>query len=148
MRPKLKRYLQLALTAICVVSGNCLIAGDAKPIRRADSLPETTPWNLGELSKPPAFEWAGGKEVRSLHYKSETYQGKPTRVFAYYATPGSLAGDSAKDKGLPAMVLVHGGGGQAFDQWARLWAQRGYAAIAMDPKSHWGSNPSDAETLS
>jgi dienelactone hydrolase len=30
------------------------------------------------------------------------------------------------------MVLVHGGGGKAFPEWARLWAQRGYAALAMD----------------
>ena len=30
------------------------------------------------------------------------------------------------------MVLVHGGGGTAFDYWVRLWNSRGYAAIAMD----------------
>jgi dienelactone hydrolase len=30
------------------------------------------------------------------------------------------------------MVLVHGGGGTAFDRWVRLWNQRGYAAISMD----------------
>lgn len=30
------------------------------------------------------------------------------------------------------MVLVHGGGGTAFADWAKLWAGRGYAAIAMD----------------
>ena len=30
------------------------------------------------------------------------------------------------------MVLVHGGGGKAFREWAALWADRGYAAIAMD----------------
>ena len=29
-------------------------------------------------------------------------------------------------------VLVHGGGGTAFDAWVRLWNDRGYAAIAMD----------------
>jgi dienelactone hydrolase len=33
---------------------------------------------------------------------------------------------------LPAMVLVHGGGGTAFEEWVRLWVGRGYAAIAMD----------------
>ncbi len=39
-----------------------------------------------------------------------------------------------KDPGdtYPAVVLVHGGGGKAFEEWARLWAERGYAAIAMD----------------
>ena len=30
------------------------------------------------------------------------------------------------------MVLVHGGGGTAFTEWATLWAKRGYVAIAMD----------------
>jgi len=53
-------------------------------------------------------------------------------VFAYYATPGTLAGDTSKDKNLPAIVLVHGGGGSAFEKWVELWAKRGYAAIAMD----------------
>ena len=35
-------------------------------------------------------------------------------------------------KKVPGMVLVHGGGGTAFDTWVRLWTDRGYAAIAMD----------------
>jgi len=30
------------------------------------------------------------------------------------------------------MVLVHGGGGTAFEEWVQLWVDRGYAAIAMD----------------
>jgi dienelactone hydrolase len=33
-------------------------------------------------------------------------------------------------------VLVHGGGGTAFPEWARLWASRGYAALAMDLAGH------------
>lgn len=33
---------------------------------------------------------------------------------------------------VPGMVLVHGGGGTAFEDWVQLWVQRGYAAIAMD----------------
>ena len=104
------------------------------PIRPADTLPKTTPWDLKALSAPPEFKWAkgDGKNVRSLYFTGEAYKGKPTRVFAYYATPGTLAGDTSKDKSLPAVVLVHGGGGRAFDQWARLWAKRGYAAISMD----------------
>ncbi len=30
------------------------------------------------------------------------------------------------------MVLVHGGGGKAFRDWAEHWARRGYIALAMD----------------
>jgi dienelactone hydrolase len=47
-------------------------------------------------------------------------------VFAYYAKPKTGKGP------FPAMVLVHGGGGTAFAEWATLWAERGYAALAMD----------------
>ena len=125
------RYV-LVLAAVFFISSQCLLANDGKQIRPADTLPKTTPWDLKALSKPPEFKWSEGKKVQSLYYKSEPYKGKPTRVFAYYATPGSLAEDPAKDKDLPAVVLVHGGGGKAFDQWAKLWAKRGYAAIAMD----------------
>jgi len=77
-----------------------------------------------------------------LLYRSEPYQGKPTRVFAYYATPGTLAGKADADGALPAVVLVHGGGGTAFRKWVELWAKRGYAAIAMDLA---GSRPTDAQ---
>jgi dienelactone hydrolase len=30
------------------------------------------------------------------------------------------------------MLLVHGGGGKAFREWAEHWAKRGYVALAMD----------------
>ncbi len=63
---------------------------------------------------------------RSLYYDNVPYRGRPTRVFAYYAVPERPAGK------VPAMVLVHGGGGKAFPEWAAIWAQRGYAALAMD----------------
>ncbi len=88
---------------------------------------------MAELSKAPAFEWVDEKgPVKALMYAGEPYRGKPTRVFAYYATPGTLAGDPSLDKNLPGMVLLHGGGGTAYAEWAELWAKRGYAAIAMD----------------
>lgn len=89
------------------------------------------PWNVDALRKAPRVEWLdkGGK-LRRLLYDSEPYHGKPTRVFAYYAEPDQVEGK------LPAMVLVHGGGGTAFPEWAQLWAKRGYIAIAMDLAGH------------
>jgi len=103
------------------------------PITRSPQLPATMPWDLDELSKPPEFAWQDIKSsVRSLSYAGEPYQGKPTRVFAYYASPGTLNANILLDRNLPAVVLVHGGGGTAFREWAELWAKRGYAAIAMD----------------
>jgi len=83
----------------------------AEPIRPSATLPETSPWNLTTLAQPPAYEWVDRSgPVRSLLYEGEPYGGKPTRVFAYYGTPGSLAGDPKQDKNLPAVVLIHGGG--------------------------------------
>ena len=94
-------------------------------------LPKDTPWNVAVLKRAPQFEWLRQEgKVRALKYAGEKYRGKSTRVFAYYASPKTL-GQSA-DINAPGIVLVHGGGGTAFANWAMLWAKRGYAAIAMD----------------
>ncbi len=91
----------------------------------------TGPWNLTELRKPPPVELVREVDgLRMVHYRAEPYRGKPTRVFAYYGCPKGATGR------VPAMVLVHGGGGKAFPQWAKLWVQRGYAALAMDLAGH------------
>ncbi len=122
--------------------------------------PETTiPWDLSVLSQPPEIEWLDETSpVRSLFYTGESYVGKPTRVFAYFASPSTLAAANTSDSGraitdgstakYPAVVLVHGGGGTAFREWAELWAERGYAAIAMDlagTRPIEGENPHKAE---
>jgi dienelactone hydrolase len=108
----------MRLSASC---GVCLLF--AAPVLAA----ETGPWDLDALRKAPKVEWVDKDgPLRKLYFESEPVGGKPTRVFAYYAEPEKAAGK------LPAMVLVHGGGGTAFGEWAQLWAKRGYAAIAMD----------------
>lgn len=91
---------------------------------------ELMPWNLQQLSRPPATFNASAHStngVEAIFYEGLPWRGKPTRVFAYYAIPKTTNG--AK---VPAMVLVHGGGGSAFVPWVKLWVDRGYAAIAMD----------------
>ena len=65
--------------------------------------------------------------VEAVFYEGLPWKGKPTRVFAYYGLP-----EVAARERVPAMVLVHGGGGSAFVPWVKLWVGRGYAAIAMD----------------
>ncbi len=86
----------------------------------------TGPWNIAALKAVPKAEFGERTNlVQSLYYEGEPFNGKPTRVFAYYGRPEG-AGP------FPAMVLVHGGGGKAFPLWAEHWAKRGYCAIAMD----------------
>jgi len=105
-----------ALTLVAVLAG-AAVAGQRN----------TGPWDLEALVRAPAVEWLEREgTLRSLCYAGEPLAGKPTRIFAYYAVPEKREGR------VPAMVLVHGGGGKAFPEWATLWAKRGYAAIAMD----------------
>jgi dienelactone hydrolase len=107
-----------------------LLATGVYAAEQGQAGPPAPHWDLAVLGKPPAIYPAAeptAKDVKSLFYEGLPFQGKPTRVFAYYGVPKLAAGQRA-----PAMVLVHGGGGTAFDVWVRLWNSRGYAAIAMD----------------
>lgn len=103
----------------------CLSIGE-NPVAAQQA--KTTPWDVKALQavevKP---EWGDSTgKAREVYYPGEPFNGKPTRVFAYYAKPES--GDGP----FPAVLLVHGGGGKAFREWAEHWAARGYCALAMD----------------
>jgi dienelactone hydrolase len=83
------------------------------------------------LKQAPKADWGEASGlVREVMYEGEPIDGKPTRIFAYYARP------ETGDGPFPAMLLVHGGGGKAFKEWAELWAKRGYVALAMDLAGH------------
>jgi dienelactone hydrolase len=73
-----------------------------------------------------------GVVLRSVRYVVGTFRGKKTKVVAFYAFPEGA-------KGLPAIVQMHGGGQAARKNFAQFWAQRGYAAIAVN----WGENVID-----
>ena len=82
--------------------------------------------------KIPKVYWEPSKNqgnIKALFYETLSYKGKPTRAFAYIGIPKS-------DKPVPAMVLVHGGGGKAFYEWVKVWNDRGYAAISMSLEGH------------
>ena len=97
-------------------------------------------WNLKTLSKSPDIEWINKKgTVYSLLYKSVDYEGKPTKVFAYYSNPDLLMGKMQGKRKFPGVVLIHGGGGKAFKEWVEKWAADGYAAIAMDLSGNDGN---------
>ena len=91
------------------------------------------PWNLNRLFEAPQFSWLdSANSVCSLLYEGIEYKNMTTKIFAYYSTPGLVSGDFTLDRNLPAVVLVHWGWGSADCDWVKLWASRGYAAIAMD----------------
>ena len=113
----MKRLLPLSLTL--------LLAAGCSSIKTTER--HIGPWNMAALKQAPAAEWGGRTGlVQEVFYQGEPYRGKATRVFAYLGRPATGKGP------FPAMVLVHGGGGKAFREWAELWARRGYVALAMD----------------
>jgi len=118
----------VSLVTALAISPTSADPGNTAP--PASSKPELPTFDLGALSKPPeVFPTAdyAAEGVRAFFYEGAPYRGEPTRVFAYYGVPERSEGTKS-----PAIVLIHGGGGTAFDRWVRLWTSRGYAAIAMD----------------
>lgn len=73
-------------------------------------------------------EMASAAGVRAIYYDGPQYRGQRTRVFAFYGAPKNAGPENR----VPGIVLVHGGGGTAFESWVKLWVDRGYAALAMD----------------
>lgn len=136
-----RQWLGVALLTVVLVA----VAGCSSLSRK----PASGPWNLSALAKAPAATWGPTNGlVQELYYEGEPLNGKPTRVFAYLGRPANSA--AAKS---PAMVLVHGGGGKAFKDWAEDWAKRGYVALAMDLAGHGPSGrlpdggPDQADTI-
>lgn len=99
----------------------------------AVSAAEEEIWDLKDLMETvpktypaPEFESKDHPDVKAFFYDGEFYRGNPTKVFAYYGKPSGVSGK------LPAIILVHGGGGSAFRFWVEKWIKRGYAVLAMD----------------
>ncbi|MBE6651093.1 MAG: hypothetical protein E7613_07250 [Ruminococcaceae bacterium] len=82
------------------------------------------------------------KGIKAITYDGFEYKGKKTKIFAYVGFP---EGASAENK-VPAVVLVHGGGGHAYYKWVKIWNDRGYAAIAMDTTGYFPSAVNVGET--
>ena len=84
---------------------------------------------LGNLTAAPArfpaegFTNNGG--IEAIYFEGLPWKGRPTRVFAWLGLPQNRRGK------VPAIVLVHGGGGTAFREWVEKWTERGYAAISI-----------------
>src|SRR5437879_2295880 len=67
----------------------------------------TGPWDLTELHAVPLATFGPQTNLtQEAYYEGEPFQGRPTRIFAYYARPAEGNGP------FPAMLLVHGGGGK------------------------------------
>ncbi|MFJ2503144.1 dienelactone hydrolase family protein [Microbacterium sp. NPDC087592] len=90
------------------------------------------PVSLVSLTRPPRrdvvvdYLWRR-PTMSALRFKVESESRSATSVFGYLAQP-----PRRDARQLPGVVLIHGGGGRAFPEWATMWAQRGYVALAID----------------
>lgn len=107
-------------TVIAFLSSSNVLCADESPLMTV------APTMLVAPKTYPA-EGFVAEGMKAIFYEGMPYKGKPTRVFAWVGLPKMEP--NAK---VPGIVLVHGGGGTAFEDWVRLWTKRGYAAIAMD----------------
>lgn len=67
------------------------------------------------------------ENIQGLFFDGLDYHKNKTKVFCWYGVPESL---KEGDK-VPAVVLVHGGGGTVFPEWVKKWTDQGYAAISV-----------------
>ena len=77
---------------------------------------------------PKTYDAEGFKPdgaVHAIFYEALPWKAKPTRVFAWIGLPAKREGK------VPAMVLVHGGGGTAYKEWVQKWNAQGFAAISI-----------------
>ena len=79
-------------------------------------------------------------DVRAYYIQSVDYKGAPSNFFGYFGIPET----ASESNPVPAVVLVHGGGGTAYADWARFWVNRGYAAIAIDTEGNIPTSPGAA----
>jgi dienelactone hydrolase len=109
----------LAAGALSFCPATALAAGKPEPMRVPPSA-----FQAPHSDSAREFRSDG---VNGIFFDGPAWKGKPTRIFAWVGVPRLEPSTKA-----PGIVLVHGGGGSAFDYWVRLWNSRGYAAIAMD----------------
>jgi hypothetical protein len=86
------------------------------------------PWDIDQLFNAPQYTRAPELDksgASAIFYIGPQFQGRPTRVFAWYGLPEG-------EGPFPGIVIVHGGGGTANADWVAQWNARGYAAISLD----------------
>ncbi len=86
-----------------------------------------------EMSAYSPTSLEGYEHIKAVTYDGMTLDGGKTKVFAYIGFPQN----ASKDSPVPAMVLVHGGGGHPYLDWVKGWNDRGYAAIAMETTGYF-----------
>ena len=116
----MNRFTLALVLLICLPIAPTNAADEPRPMTlppHALSVPDHTP--------APDFQADG---VKAIFFDGLPWKGKPTRVFAWVGVPKLEPGKKA-----PGIVLVHGGGGTAFDS---LGAPLGLARLCRHRHGH------------
>lgn len=142
----MKRNILITL----VTALNCITNLQAQKAINADKVKEANQAieQLSNMEKIPKVWDEQGNEttiqpgkLQKIFYQGLDYNGKKTRIYAWIGVP---AGASSAKK-VPAMVLVHGGGGTAFKNWVEKWNTQGYAAISIAVEGQIDSKAKDSK---
>lgn len=121
--------------------GEKTVAEQRGEIRAAMELAKNTeveytvhPYINGDANYPVDYEY---RYIQAITYDGLMMNGKKTSVFAYFGVPEGASADEP----VPAVVLIHGGGGHAYLEWVKHWNDLGYAAIAMETTGEFPTYP-------
>jgi hypothetical protein len=82
--------------------------------------------------------------IRPIYFEALPYRDSNTctRVFGWLSTPVIEEGIAPSDiQQVPAVVLVHGGGGTAFKDWNNKWAKNDFASISIAHEGQTDARP-------
>lgn len=91
-------------------------------------------FDFGEI-KPAEIQKEGyrvadlDKRLQPVYLSGPEHRGKECSMFAYFGIP-----DTGKEK-YPAILLIHGGDGRAYEFWATKWLDMGFAVLTVDNNS-------------
>lgn len=91
-------------------------------------------FSVRPTTKKADIEYGALTGLSAFKFESVAYEKEnlsSTWVFAVMGLPNEAKFPKPQN-GYPAVVLVHGGGGQVYTEWIQWWNARGYAAIAFD----------------
>ena len=103
-------------------------------------------WDFSALSaqvpevREAGYSYNGGENIEGIYFTGAEYNGEKTEIFAYLGVPET----QKPADGYPAMVLVHGGLGQAYADWVKLWTDRGYVALSLSVDANYTDSANKA----
>ncbi|RXP46213.1 T9SS C-terminal target domain-containing protein [Lutibacter sp. HS1-25] len=68
-----------------------------------------------------------GMFFEGLPYSAAANGLNETKVFCWYGVPNGIGVGEKR----PAVILLHGGGGDAYTDWVDAWTEKGYIALAI-----------------